>query len=283
MDMTIARGTIRALRADDVDEAVDLLLRGDFGDRRAFLTWALDQPAISPIVAEHEGRIVGTGCGAVHDGTGWVGVIYVAPDRRGTGLGAQITRTVLDDLEARGARTQLLIASPMGQPIYERQGFTLLGQQIRFSIDGLPPDGPPDPRIRSFVPSDFEAIAALDRAATGEDRRAVLSALVMPETTLVATDRGGDVRAFLARTPWRGGALIARDPDDAVRLLERRRRSTGISGRAGAGVLESNAAGRERLRAAGWQEERGGVRMIRGEPLEWRAEMIFGQFNGALG
>jgi GNAT superfamily N-acetyltransferase len=283
MDMTIARGTIRALRADDVDEAVDLLLRGDFGDRRAFLTWALDQPAISPIVAEHEGRIVGTGCGAVHDGTGWVGVIYVAPDRRGTGLGAQITRTVLDDLEARGARTQLLIASPMGQPIYERQGFTLLGQQIRFSIDGLPPDGPPDPRIRSFVPSDFDAIAALDRAATGEDRRAVLSALVMPETTLVATDRGGDVRAFLARTPWRGGALIARDPDDAVRLLERRRRSTGISGRAGAGVLESNAAGRERLRAAGWQEERGGVRMIRGEPLEWRAEMIFGQFNGALG
>jgi GNAT superfamily N-acetyltransferase len=283
MDMTIARETIRALRSDDVDEAVELLLAGDFGDRRAFLAWALDQPRISPIVAEHDGRIVGTGCGAVHRDTGWVGVIYVAPERRGTGLGARITRTVLDGLEARGCRTQLLIASPMGQPIYEREGFTPLGQHIRFTIDGLPPDGPADPRIRPFAPSDFAAIAALDRTATGEDRRTVLSALVTPETTLVATDPGGGVQAFLARTPWRGGALIARDPADAVRLLERRRRSTGVDHRAGAGVLAFNTAGRAALRAAGWEEEPGHLRMIRGEPLDWQPEMIFGQFYGAIG
>jgi len=40
---------------------------------------------------------------------------------------------------------------------------------------------------------------------------------------------------------------------------------------------------RERLRAAGWLEEPGGVRMIRGEPLDWHPEAIWGQFNGALG
>jgi predicted N-acetyltransferase YhbS len=283
MDMTIARETIRALRADDVDEAVELLLRGDFGDRRAFLTWALDQPTVSPIVAEYDGRIVGTGCGAAHAGTGWVGVIFVAPERRGTGLGGRITRTVLDELEARGCRTQLLIASPMGRPIYERQGFTALGQQIRFSIDGLPPDGPADSRIRTFASSDFETVATLDREATGEDRRAVLSALVTPESTLVATDSAGAVQAFLARTPWRGGALIARHPADAIRLLDRRRRSTGVDHRAGAGVLALNTAGRAALRDAGWEEELGGIRMIRGEPLGWHPEMIFGQFYGALG
>jgi hypothetical protein len=42
-------------------------------------------------------------------------------------------------------------------------------------------------------------------------------------------------------------------------------------------------AGRERLRAAGWHEESSGVRMIRGEPLDWHPEAIWGQFNGALG
>jgi len=67
------------------------------------------------------------------------------------------------------------------------------------------------------------------------------------------------------------------------RLLEMRRRSTGLSGKAGAGLLGSNVAGRERLRSAGWHEEGSGVRMIRGEPLDWHPEAIWGQFNGALG
>jgi predicted N-acetyltransferase YhbS len=284
MDMTITRETIREMHADDVEEAVELLLANDFGDRREFFRWALTQPAITPIVAEEDGRIVGTGCGAAYVGTGWVGVIFVVPERRGSGLGRKLTRTVIEHLEDRGCRSQILIASPMGQPIYVREGFRVLGQQIRFTIDGLGADGAPaDPRIRPFTPSDFEAVATLDRAATGEDRRVVLADLVTPATTLVATDADGAVRSYLARTPWRGGALIATNPDDAVRLLDRRRRSTGPDHRAGAGVLATNSAGRARLRAAGWQEETGHVRMIRGEPLAWDPSMIFGQLNGALG
>jgi len=77
--------------------------------------------------------------------------------------------------------------------------------------------------------------------------------------------------------------VIAPDPDDALRLLEGRRHATGVSGKAGAGVLESNSVGRARLRAAGWTEEPGGVRMIRGEPLDWQPSWIYGQLNGALG
>jgi len=77
--------------------------------------------------------------------------------------------------------------------------------------------------------------------------------------------------------------VIAPDPDDSLRLLERRRRATGISGKAGAGVMSGNAVGRERLHAAGWLEELGGVRMLRGAPLDWQPNAIWGQFNGALG
>jgi GNAT superfamily N-acetyltransferase len=284
MDRTVSRATIRPMRAADAVEAADLLRRGDFGERLDFFAWALTQPTVNLLVAVQDGRIVGTGTGSAHGHSGWVGVIFVAPDRRGTGLGRSITRAVIDDLEARGCRTQVLIASPMGRPIYEREGFTALDHQVRFTIDGLPPgDGPKDPRVRPYVADDFDGVAALDRYATGEDRRAVLRALVTPESTLVAVDGGGAVRGFLARTPWRGGGLIATDPDDALRLLEHRRRSTGISGKAGAGVLASNTAGRERLRAAGWHEEIANLRMIRGEPLDWHPDAIFGQFNGALG
>ncbi|HEX2756784.1 MAG TPA: GNAT family N-acetyltransferase [Candidatus Limnocylindrales bacterium] len=219
----------------------------------------------APIVAEVEGRIVGTGCGSAHGAAGWVGVIFVAPECRGNGLGRRITRAVLDDLEARGCRTQILIASPLGRPIYEREGFTVLERQVRFSIDGLPPDERPlDPDIRPFAPDDLGATLALDACVTGEDRGAVLRTVLSPQTTYVATDPAGVVRGYLARAPWRGGALIAHEPGDALRLLEIRRHSTGASGKAGAGVLESNTTGRERLRAAGWHEEMGNVRMIPG-------------------
>jgi hypothetical protein len=177
-----------------------------------------------------------------------------------------------------------LIASPMGRPVYEREGFRVIDRQVRFTIEGLSPaDTPADPRLRPFAPRDLEALLALDRAVTGEDRSAVLRELVEPVSTTVALGPDGDVRGYLQRTPWRGGAVIAPDPDDALRLLERRRHSTGISGKAGAGVLESNQVGRARLREAGWDEELGGVRMLRGDPLDWKPSGIWGQLNGALG
>ncbi len=85
-------------------------------------------------------------------------MIFVTPESRGAGLGRRITRAVLDRLEERGARSQILIASPMGRPIYEREGFRVLDRQVRFSIDGLPSDEADgaggDPGIRPFREDD---------------------------------------------------------------------------------------------------------------------------------
>jgi len=277
--------TIRPMSAGDVAPAADALRRGEFGDREDFFHWALGRPNVDVLVADADGEIIGTGTASAHGPVGWVGVIFVAPGWRGSGLGRRITRAVMDRLEEAGCRSMVLIASPMGRPIYEREGFEVIDRQVRFTADGLSertaadePDG-----LRAFDATDLVAVAELDRWATGEDREPVLTDLIRPETTIIATAADGSLTGFLARAPWRGGALVARDPDVALRLLERRRRSTGVSGKSGAGVLASNENGRERLRAAGWIEELGGVRMLRGAPLDWHPEAIYGQFNGALG
>src|SRR5437667_357273 len=99
---------------------------------------------------------VGPGLGLAHGPVGWVGTIFVAPELRRSGLGGALTRAVDDELEARGCRTVVLIATSMGRPVYEREGFGVLDEQVRFSIDGLPGGGTwEDPRIRPFESRDF--------------------------------------------------------------------------------------------------------------------------------
>jgi predicted N-acetyltransferase YhbS len=275
---------IRPMTRADVARAADLVRRNDFGEREQFFAWAVDQPPIRPFVAvTGTQEIVGTGVASAHRHTGWVGVIFVAPERRGTGLGSRITRVVLDELERRGCRSQLLIASPLGRPIYGRMGFVELARQVRFSGDGLGDPAEAAEAIRPYAERDLERVLELDRAATGEDRTAVLRALLATDDAWVTRDPSDRATGYFLRPPWRGGAVIAEDPLDALRLLELRRRVTASGGHAGANVLASNERGRAALTAAGWQEELANVRMVRGEPLEWQPSWIYGQLNGALG
>src|SRR3954451_7647625 len=96
--MTIAAASIRAMTAIDVAPAADVIRRNDFGEREAFLAWAVGQPTISLFVADLDGAIVGTGVGSAHGSVGWVGVILVDASARGSGLGRRITRAVIERL-----------------------------------------------------------------------------------------------------------------------------------------------------------------------------------------
>ncbi len=137
--------------------------------------------------------------------------------------------------------------------------------------------------VRAFRPADLDAMAALDRVATGEDRRHLLAAFAAPDTTRVVTDRGDRPAGFVIRAPWGGGATIAPLVDDAIAVLRARRLAAGPDRRVRAGILLDNEAGAAALEAEGWTEAWRAPRLIRGEPLDWRPDHIWGQFNHALG
>ena len=98
----------------DVDAATELILGNDWGVRREWLQFAATQPACSPIVAEADGEIVATGVGTANGPVGWIGTIFIAPDRRGRGLGRAITQAIIDRLESAGCRS-LVLARPVGR------------------------------------------------------------------------------------------------------------------------------------------------------------------------
>jgi GNAT superfamily N-acetyltransferase len=276
---------IRPMTPDDVPAAADALRRGDWGERTSWFTFATSHPGCDAIVAVDSDGLIGTGVGTRNGAVGWVGTIYVVPERRGEGIGHELSRVVADRLEAAGCRTLVLAATPDGRRVYERLGFEVTDAYVVMEHAGSSAraeGGAPDPGVRPFAHGDRDEALALDRAATGEDRSAVLTAMIGVPGGLAVRDGDDPLRGFLLRAPWPGGATIAPEVEDARRLARARLRAH-AGGRLITGLLASNGIGLERFAADGWTEIHRVVRMERGEALDWRSDWIWGQLNFALG
>jgi hypothetical protein len=124
---------------------------------------------------------------------------------------------------------------------------------------------------------------AIDRDGTGEDREQLLRRLASPETARVALEDDGAIAGFVIRAPWGGGATVARSPEAALDIIAARRVTAGPAGRVRVGILRENDDGLDRLTELGFTPQWSAPRMIRGEPMTWHPERIWGQFNHAVG
>ena len=267
---------IRPARADDLGRLGPLYEQAGFGARLAgvvgFAKARLDGEVV---VADAGGELVGVAAGAVFAGTGWVGGVAVVPAHRRVGLGGALTEAIVVFLEDRGVATVLLHATALGRPVYERLGFvpetaylTLTGPTVGRSARG--------PRVRPGRAADLDAVVALDGAATGEDRRRLLTAL-WPAGGLVAADDGRPLGYHLA-SPWRsGGATIAADAASGLALLDAVRAAPGDE--VSLSVPAANSTAVEFLEAAGFAERYRTVRMYRGPQVAWDPSALFGAHN----
>ncbi|MEO8572289.1 MAG: GNAT family N-acetyltransferase [Chloroflexota bacterium] len=274
--------TIRPMTPDDVEGAAAALLGANWGDRRLHLEFATRHPEIVPFVADADGTVVGTGMATINGAVGWVGTIWVHPDWRRRGLGMELTRTVTEVAEEAGCRTLLLVATEVGRPLYERIGFEVQTWYQMLEAPGLG-EARVDLRIRPFRASDLGEMAPLALAATGEDRAHLHAALATPESTHCLVRDDGSLGGFVVRAPWGGGSTIAPRLEDAEAILQGRRAGRDPGEPIRAGVPIENAVGVERLLAGGWTALWQSPRLIRGDPLRWQPEAIWGQFNHAMG
>ena len=276
---------LRPMTQADLDPAVEAILADHFGDRRTWFEFALAMSACHAVVAEIDGEVVGTGVATVNGPVAWIGTIWVKRTHRRHGLGTALTDAVIDAANADGARTLVLVATDRGRPLYERMGFEVQTWYRTLEAPGTggDDDAPPPAGVRSFAASDLPALIALDRAATGEDREAVLTTLCRSDGTRVLGGEDHTVLGFVARAPWGGGATVAPVVDDALTILDARRRASTPDRRVRCGILLENESGAEALEGAGWQEAWRAPRMIRGAPMDWHPEHLWGQFNHAMG
>jgi GNAT superfamily N-acetyltransferase len=266
----------------DVEPVAAAFLRENWGDRRLNLEFVTRHAETHPFVAEADGRIVGTGVLSVNGSVGWIGTIWVETAWRRQGVGMALTEATVDAAGAAGCRTLLLVATDAGRPLYEKIGFEVQTWYRILEATGLG-DEPIDPRIRQFEAADLPAMAELSTLATGEDRTHLLKAFASPETANCLVRDDGTLGGFVVRAPWGGGSTIAPRLEDAEAILHARRVGRGPEHRIRAGLVVENAAGLKRLLATEWTDSWGAPRLIRGDPLEWQPEAIWGQLNHALG
>jgi ribosomal protein S18 acetylase RimI-like enzyme len=291
-----SRPAIRPAGPGDLARLGPLYEQSGFGARLAgvvgFARARLDGEVV---VAEAGGELVGVAAGAVFGGTrgtgepgggggggsggsggtGWVGGVAVVPAHRRVGLGGALTEAIVEFLEGRGMATVLLHATALGRPVYERLGFvpetayvTLSGPTLARASTGA--------MVRAGRAADLAAVVALDRAATGEDRRRLLTAL-WPTGGLVAAVDGRALGYHLA-SPWRpGGATIAADSGTGLALLDAVRVAPGDE--VAISVPAANGAAVGWLESAGFQERYRTIRMHRGPRLAWDPAALFAAHN----
>lgn len=299
---------IRRMTRDDVPAALAVYQSVGWGDRSSQLHFYLDREDSRLFIAENRGEICGCG-GATAFGprasgarrTGWVHLIAVPPEHRGRGAGHGVTEAAARWLLDSGVATVMLLATDLGRPIYERIGFR---PEARYAVfretpaggalgesGTAPPESDPGGRlsVRPATAADVPALLRLDRAATGEDRSAILSALSGSAWVAERRDVGAvsatsqDIAGFHIRCPWGMGPTLAEDGAAGRTLLALVRRLSAPRDML-LSVPERNEAALAHLREWGLEPARYLTRMWLGDPPPaWRPERIFGVINNGLG
>ncbi len=147
-------------------------------------------------------------------------MIIVTDAEQGRGYGALLFDKLL---EAAEGRSILLNATPEGRAL---------------RASGVPPhrhdraaarhsagrhEAPPEDVVRGMRPEDFDAVAALDRAATGRERTPMLQRLVEAGDTFVSLTDGRPTGYAISRVFGRGhvvGPVVAQGAAEARVLIE---------------------------------------------------------------
>lgn len=212
------------------------------------------------VVAVEDEVVIGTALGAEFGPSLAVAnMIIVDAAHQGKGLGRKLMEAVLP--RAGACR---LVATAEGLPLYKKLGFAPTGQILQFQGSLRAPA--PGDATRSATPGELDQIAALEGAAYGGDRRALVALIQSQSPLFVSEDAKGQITGYAAQRRFGRGHVIgpvaAPDLATAQALI-----AAAMQGLDGAFVrvdTDAQAGLGAWLTAAGLEHVGGGVAMQRG-------------------
>ncbi|MHC8950425.1 GNAT family N-acetyltransferase [Sphingobacterium hungaricum] len=227
-----------------------------------------------PIQVLDEGKLVGVGSTIVHGDTAWLGHIIVHSQSRGKGIGKLITNSLIDIAYAHQCKTINLVATDLGAPVYEKVGFQTTTVYYFFKDVKLPGLVLNGNYIHPYAEQFKEAILALDRESSGEDRISELQNHLQSGFVYVEEEQ---VRGFYLPTLGKG-LVIASHPKAGVELLKLHLKSLDT-----VVFPKENKVALDFLYANGYKEYHIAKRMTLGAERQVKFENMYNRIGGNVG
>ncbi|EJC83762.1 putative acyltransferase [Rhizobium leguminosarum bv. trifolii WSM2297] len=200
-----------------LDSALELSRQVQWPHRRE--DWEMVQSISLGIAARQEDRLVATIMMTPYgEDAATINMVIVDAAMRGRGLGRKMLEKALAEA---GARTCYLVATQEGLPLYEKVGFAATGETVQHQGEPLQVDAPA--HVKWIESGDYARVVALDRAASGHNRSALMEILLERARFAVIPDNG-EIQAFAAiRSFGHGlviGPVVARNDSEAKTLID---------------------------------------------------------------
>jgi len=261
---------IRCMTGDDLNDALRLTRVAGWNQLENDWQFFLRESLEGCFVAEEDGCVVGTTTTIVYETRlAWVAMVLVDPSFRRRGIGTALLNAALQSTAS--CECVKLDATPAGKTVYDGLGFVDELPLVRMTLDKPLPAGQV-PGLRPMRETDLSQVMALDAACVGAERAALLTHLfeTAREYAWVAEDDAGTVRGFAlgrhGHTAEYVGPIVADDEETAWALLATVTRQ-GADRPWIIDVLSEKVAWCERLREAGFREQRPLIRMYKGPAL----------------
>jgi GNAT superfamily N-acetyltransferase len=215
--------SIREMTLEDIAAGLALCRASHWNQTERDWQFFLTTAPHGALVAQEDRRVIGTVATLPYGPFTWISMVLVEPAARGRRVGTVLLQRGLE-LVGVGA-TARLDATPAGEPIYRRLGFTAEYRLTRWFLDTAPPLVARASDARPLVRTDWAAIHEMDQRVFGASRLGLLQRLAddAPEYARVIA-RGSRVQGYLFGRHGHNrehlGPLVADGPDTAAALLE---------------------------------------------------------------
>lgn len=231
-----------------------------------------------PIKAMINHKIVAIGTAIHYLDTAWLAHIIVHPDFRKKGIGAQITKALVDQVKNSNIETILLIATKQGKSVYERVGFKVVTDYIYLQSsekNTAPFDAIIDDKVVPLQIDRKNELLALDQKVTGEDRKEVLMHHLEHALVYLENDQ---IKGYCI-PDFRDGPICATSPEAGLALMKIK--YTTINQ---AAIPQENTIGLDYLKSIGFEKmDIKGTRMMIGKAPDWRPANIYSRMGGNFG
>jgi GNAT superfamily N-acetyltransferase len=215
--------SIREMTQKDIAAGLALCRASGWNQTERDWQFFLTAAAHGALVAEENGRVIGTVATLPYGPFTWISMVLVDPAARGRGVGTALLQRALGLVDKNASAR--LDATPSGEAIYRTLGFVGEYRLARWYLDAGAPRIARVSPVRPLERADWAAVRELDLRAFGAVRISLLERLAeeAPEYASVLAVEGG-VQGYLFGRHGRNrehlGPLVADREETAAMLLE---------------------------------------------------------------